>query len=409
MSSFSIPLTGLEAASSALDTIANNLSNMNTTAFKSQTASFADLIYQQVGASGNGDPIELGGGVQVNATDTDFSGGSLNPAGSATDMAIDGNGFFIVQNGNGTTSLTRDGSFSTNANGDLVTQGGLAVMGYPAQNGVIDASSGLAPIQLPENQVESAQASSNFSLTGNLDSSAAVGATASMPVTVYDSLGQQQNVTINFTKTAANSWSYNISLPSGAATGGSGLTGTLTFNSSGNLVSPSSNVSNISFTGLSDGASSLNMTWNLFGSNQTSNMSQVATATTCSPSTTDGYASGNYTGFSVGSSGIISAQFSNGRTQAIGQVALANVSNDQGLQIEGGNLYQTTLASGNSSVGIAGTGTLGDIEGSELEGSNVNISTEFANLVVAQNSYEASSKAITTFDHVDQDTINMIS
>lgn len=409
MSSFSIPLTGLEAASSSLDTIANNLSNMNTTAFKSQTASFADLFYQQIGGAGNGDPIEVGGGVQVNATDTDFSSGSLNPADSSADMAIDGNGFFVVQNSAGSTFLTRDGSFSTDADGNLVTQGGLSVMGYPAQDGVINTSSSLSPIQIPENAVESPSASKNFSFTANLDSSAAVGTSTSIPVTAYDSLGQQQNVTIKLTKTATNTWSYSISLPSGASTSGSGLTGTLTFNSSGNLVSPSSNISNIDFTGLSDGASNLSMNWNLYGSNGTSNISQVATTTSCSASTTDGYASGNYSGFSVSSDGVVSVEFSNGRTQAVGQVALASVANDQGLKIDGNNLYETTLASGNTAIGQAGTGTLGDIKDSELEGSNVNISTDFSNLVVAQNAYEASSKAITTFDHVDQDTINMIS
>jgi flagellar hook protein FlgE len=124
--------------------------------------------------------------------------------------------------------------------------------------------------------------------------------------------------------------------------------------------------------------------------------------------TQDGYASGSYQGFSVDASGVVSASFSNGETQVVGQVALANVANQQGLTIEAGNNYGTTTASGTATVGIAGTGGLGTLEDEALEESNVDISTQFANLIVAQQAFQASSKAITTFDTISQDTINMI-
>ncbi len=408
MSSFSIPLTGLEASSTALDTIANNLSNMNTTAFKSQEASFGDLFYQQIGDSGSGDPLQVGAGVQVAATNTDFSQGTVSETGNATDVALNGSGFFVVQNSDGTSAYTRDGSFNLTSNGDLTTQGGQAVMGYPAANGVVNTNSALTPIQIPVGQVEQPSATQNFGLTANLDSSAAVGTNFSAQVPMYDSLGQTQDVTINFTKTAANTWNYSLALPAGAATGGAGLTGTLQFDSNGNLISPAANVGGISFTGLTDGANNMTLNWNLYNSNGTGTISQVDTTSGYSATTQDGYPSGQYTGFTIGSDGTVSAQFSNGRTQAVGQLALASITNEQGLKLEGGDLYQTTLASGGASIGLAGSAGLGTVQDSALEGSNVNISTEFSNLVVAQNAYEASSKALTTFDQVAQDTINII-
>src|SRR5580698_9781899 len=126
MSSFSIPLTGLEAATTDLNTIANNLSNMNTTAFKSQNVSFADLFYQQIGSTGSGNPLEVGTGVQVASTSTDFTEGGVNQTGNSSDVMLNGSGFFIVQNG-GTTEYTRDGSFTQSPAGTLITQGGFQV------------------------------------------------------------------------------------------------------------------------------------------------------------------------------------------------------------------------------------------------------------------------------------------
>jgi flagellar hook protein FlgE len=408
MSSFSIPLTGLEASSTALDTVANNLSNMNTTAFKSQQASFGDLFYQQIGNSGSGDPLEVGAGVQVAATNTNFAQGSVSATGNATDVALNGSGFFVVQNSDGTSAYTRDGNFTLTSNGDLTTQGGQAVLGYPAANGVVNTNAALNAIQIPVGQVEQPSATQNFGLTANLNSSAAVGTNFTAQVPMYDSLGQPQNVNISFTKTAANTWNYSLALPAGASTGGTGLTGTLQFDSNGNLTSPAANLTGISFTGLTDGASSMSLNWNLYNSNGTGTITQVDTTSGYSATTQDGYPSGQYTGFTIGSDGKVSAQFSNGRTQAVGQLALASITNEQGLKLEGGDLYQTTLASGGASIGLAGSAGLGTVQDSALEGSNVNISTEFSNLVVAQNAYEASSKALTTFDQVAQDTINII-
>ena len=410
MSSFSIPLTGLEASTTDLNTIANNLANMNTTAFKAQDVSFSDLFYQQIGTSGSGDPLEVGAGTQVAATSTDFTEGSVNSTGNEDDMAIGGTtgaGFFIVQNGN-TTEYTRDGSFTISPQGYLTTQGGLQVMGYPVVGGAVDTNAPLVPIQVPVGSAQQPAATQNLSITANLDSSSAVGTQVTGQVQLYDSLGQAYNATVTFTNNGGGQWGYNIALPAGAATGGANLNGTLTFDANGNLIAPAANINGISFTGLADGASNMTFNWNLYGSNGQSTITQFASDSDVASYTQDGYASGEYQGFTVDSDGLISAQFSNGETQPVGQIALANVVNPEGLSVQGGNLYQTTLASGGASIGVAGTGGLGTIQDSALEASNVNISTEFSNLIVAQQAYEASSKAITTFDTVSQDTINMI-
>ena len=157
MASFSIPLTGLNADSTALNTIANNLSNMNTTGFKSETVNFADLFYQQVGSAGSGDPIQTGSGTQVASTTTDFSDGTPTSTQVSTDVALQGNGFFVVSDGS-SQYLTRAGDFSIDSNGNLTTANGHNVMGYPGVNGVVNTNSPLVPINIPESAILPPQA-----------------------------------------------------------------------------------------------------------------------------------------------------------------------------------------------------------------------------------------------------------
>jgi len=825
MPSFYIPLSGLNADSTALNTIANNLANMNTTGFKSQTTNFSDLFYQQVGANGAGDEIQAGTGVQVASNSTDFTGGSISSTGVSTDAAIDGSGFFVLDR-NGSQLYTRSGDFQTGTTGILESLDGLAVMGYGAKNGVINTSGGLVDITIPTGQVMNPSATTTFSTTTNLNSQDAIGSStsASDQTKIYDSLGNSYEATVTYTKTGINTWTYSITVPdnlaaspataaaatilnvAGAAstattvtipaaasaaaptlfvstltpsstvaganttysynfgTGGSvngtasmtiggvalaipaageslaalqgqitalgqagvsanvtgnvltitaptavatamaaasavagalsgntlnytfntggtvdpasnliitgqtatgatasivaptltggetmaqyaaalttqlgtagitnvtvnpiaatnqlsivgadvsttgsvnqdlagtttnynfgstatvgagtnfvitgqtatgatasitaptvtagetvaqyaaaltaalgpaganlvgvkvsssggqlsitganmtnagsmsedlqastvsynfglsngtlatvdstsnltitGLTsggssatiaaptvtpgesigayatalntalgaagiagvtvsstaagqlniaganfttsgnvvqdpvasanatGAMTFNSNGQLTSPAANLSGISFAGLSDGAATLNMTWNLFGANGTAGISQTASADATSATTQDGYTTGTNTGFTItGSNGIVAATYSNGQTQDVGQIAVATVSNLQGMVDVGSTEYAATSASGSASVGIAGTGERGTVKGSSLEASNVNISAEFSELIIAQRAFEANSKAVTTFDTVTQETINMI-
>ncbi len=541
MGNFSIALSGLEADSTALNTIGNNLANLNTTAYKGQTTSFEDLFYQQIGQSGSCDAIQVGAGTKVSGTTTDFSDGTILPDAdtNTTDMALDGNGFFMVEQ-NGQVSLTRAGNFQVANNGDLTTQDGQQVLGYPAVNqaakatqnfsvpanldsaaapgatfssqvqvfdslgsshqatitytntaantwnysvalpaadttaapvpvtgtltfasgvasisnpaisfsgladgantlnmtwnpsgitnlasasanissaqdgnaavnGVVNTNTNPQPITLPVGSTEGAQATQTISATVNLNEGAAVGTIFTTPIKVYDSLGQSHQVTITYDKTATNTWSYAVSLPTGDATGAPvNNTGTLTFDSNGNLTSPMGSVTGISFPGMADGASDLTFNWNLNGSGSTPTVTQLASANTNGTVNQDGFASGNYTGIKVDSSGVITAQFSNGQEQTIGQIAVANVANVQGLVATGGNNFQTTAASGQAVAGVAGTGGRGVVDDGELEQSNVNISTEFSNLIVAQRAFEANSKTVTTFDTISQDVISMV-
>jgi flagellar hook protein FlgE len=410
MGNFSIALSGLQADSTALNTIGNNLANLNTTAYKGQTTSFEDLFHQQIGESGSGDPIQVGSGTKVGGTSTNFSEGTLLPDadGNTSDMALDGNGFFMVQQ-NGQQSLTRAGNFTVANNGSLTTQDGQNVLGYPAVSGVVNTNTNPQPITLPVGSTEGAQATQNISATVNLNSNATVGTQFTTPVGVFDSLGQSHQATITYDKTGTNTWSYSVTLPAGDATGTPvNNTGTLTFDSNGNLTSPTGTVSGISFPGMADGASDLTFNWNLNGSGSSPTVTQLASANTNGANNQDGFASGNYTGFTVDPSGVIQAQFSNGNTQTIGQVAVANVANLQGLVSVGGNNYQTTAASGQAVAGVAGTGGRGAVDDSALEQSNVNISTEFSNLIIAQRSFEANSKTVTTFDTISQDVIAMV-
>jgi flagellar hook protein FlgE len=517
MASFSIPLTGLEADSTALNTIANNLANMSTTGFKSQSTSFSDLLYQQIGTSGSGDEIQMGSGVKVAANTTDFTTGSISSTDVSSDVAIDGSGFFVLDN-NGSQLLTRDGGFQLSSNGTLESTNGLAVMGYPAVNGVVNPGAPLTDIVIPTGQTMNPAATTTFSMTQNLDSSDAVGATTTGSLQVYDSLGKSYEATVTYTKTGTNQWSYGISLPDTlqgatavvagvttttynfganggvlatvdpstdltitgltagggtatiavpavpagtivgvagppatgyvallqnaitaagianvnvAATAGGQLTitgtnfstsgtvvqdpvpsasaqGTLNFNANGDLISPAADVAGITFSGLSDGAAGLNLTWDLYGANGTGNISQTASTSSTSSTHQSGYPTGTYQSFSIGSDGTIAVSYSNGQTQNVGQIAIATVSNQEGLVALGSTEYQTTNASGTATVGIAGTSGRGALEGSSLEASNVNISTEFSDLIVAQRAFEANAKSVTTFDTVTQDAINMV-
>lgn len=408
MPNFSIALTGLQADSTALNTIGNNLANLNTTAFKKQSATFEDLFYQTIGTTGASDSLQVGVGTRVSGTASNFSQGSLTTTSNATDLALNGNGFFVVER-QGVQALTRAGDFQTDLSGNLITSSGESVMGFSLTNGKPNVNAGLVPIQIPLAATEPAQATGSVALTTSLDASAATGAVFSSPVKLYDSLGTAHSGTVTFTKTSASTWSYGVTIPSADATGTPvNNTGTLTFDSSGKLVTPAANVSGIAFPGMADGAADLKFSLNLFDSGGNPLITQTAGTSNTSAITQDGYAAGSYQSFSVDGTGLISAQFSNGHTAAVGQVAVANVANVAGLTRLGSNDFGATLSSGAILTGVANVGGRGSIEGEALEQSNVDISQEFSDLIIAQRAFEANSKTVTTFDQVTQTAIGML-
>jgi flagellar hook protein FlgE len=410
MASFSIPLSGLASTGEALNIISNNLANLNTDGYKDQSANFQDLFYQNYGTDGSGDPIQVGAGTEVGSTSTNYSDGNLQDTGVNSNAAITGSGFFITESANGTVQYTRAGDFTVNSSGQLVTTTGQTVMGYPATNGVVDTGAALSPITVGQGTNSPPAATTTMQQNTNLDAGATVGTTFSTPQTVYDSLGVAHTLTFSYTMTAPETWSYQVTLPA-ADTGGTGnptvlASGTLTFNSSGNLVAPPSPVA-VNLTGLADGAANMNVSWNLLDSSGNSLITQVALPSATSATNQNGFVSGTLQNYTIMQDGTVEGQYSNGQTAAIGQIALANFANPQGLQLQGAGEYQTTLASGAAVVGIAGTGGLGTLTGGAVELSNVDISTEFTNLIVVQRAFEADARVVTTFDSVSSSTINL--
>jgi len=414
MPTFSIPLSGLTAMSTALSAIANNLANLNTTGYKDTQVQFRDLFYQSLGTSGAGDPIQLGAGTGVGAMPSLFTQGSVNPTGVATDVAIIGEGFFVTQK-DGVTTYTRAGDFSVDKNAFLVTEDGQQVLGFPFVNGAITTGQGLTPLSLGTGTISPPTPTANVQINTNLDASAAVGDDFSTPVTIFDSLGASHVLTFTFAKTSANNWTYQISMPA-AELGAVGTppapqtgilqTGTLTFDGTGALVTPAADVTGIQITNFADGANDMAFDWTLFnGANSV--LTQVAAPSSTSSTQQDGSGSGSLVNFSIGADGLITGNFSNGKTATLGQLALATFPDEQGLLRTGRNGYSETLASGQAVVGAPGTGGRGSLSGGGLELSNVDIATEFAAMIVAQRGFQANARVVTTFDEVTQDTINL--
>jgi flagellar hook protein FlgE len=410
MPNFSIPLSGLTAASQALSVISDNLANLNTVGFKESKASFSDLFYQAFGTNGANNPIQVGEGVAVNSVTPTFTSGTLESTGVPTDAAITGNGFFITEK-DGVSRYTRAGNFTTTSQGQLITQNGQLVMGYPAANGVISPSQTLAPLVINQGQLIPSNPTTAMQTQTNLDAGAVVGDTFSSPITVFDSLGNTHVLTNQFTKTGPNAWSYQITLP-GADTGGTVPTvvsaGALTFNGDGTLATPAAPVTGIAITGLADGASNMSVTWNLKDSAGNSLLTQSASPSTTANTFQDGYGVGTLSDFTITSDGTIEGSFSNNQTLALGRIALANFANPQGLKEVGQNSYETTLSSGAPVVGAAGSGGRGTITGGSLEQSNVDIATEFSNMIITQRGYQANARVVTTFDQLTQSAINMV-
>jgi len=326
----------------------------------------------------------------------------------ATDVAIQGSGFFLVQDASGVISYTRAGDFSE-LNNFLVTPAGQQVLGYPAVNGIINTGTGVGPLQLGAGTISPPTATTNVELTTNLNASATpTDPPFSTPITVYDSLGASHVLNFTFTNTGPGAWNYSITVPA-ADVGGTGnptviQNGTLAFDSNGNLTTPAADVAGITIAGLADGASDLTFNWQLYsGGNPV--LTQVASPSSTNSASQNGAGSGALVKFTIGSDGIITGSFSNGKTQALGQLALATFANNDGLQLEGNTDFSPTLASGQAVVGAPNAGGRGSLSGGALELSNVDIATEFANLIVAQRGFEADAKAVTTFDQITQDTI----
>ncbi len=426
MSFFAVPLSGLNASQSSLQAISSNLANTNTDGYKDQNVTFSDLFAQSGATNGALDPVQVGQGVRTASTTSNFTDGPTSATNISSNMALSGDGFFVVQQTNGAVAYSRAGDFTANKSGQLVAPDGSLVLGYPAQNGVVQTASALQPLNVGTGLTSPASATTEFNADINLDANTAVGATASPSsiINTFDSLGEQQVLTINYTRTASG-WSYEVTVPTSTLTppstppsppAGPNTTvasGNLTFDSSGNLTSPviaggKPGSISIAVPPLADGSAPLNINWNLGDSSGRSTVTQTSLATATANTVSDGRQAGTLHDYSVEKDGTIEGSFSNGATIALGQVAVATVENTQGLQQIGNNLFQVTAGSGQAQVGLAGTGGRATIVGGSVEGSNVDVASEFSKMIVAQQSYQANAKVVSTLNQVSQATLAMI-
>ncbi|MBV9761643.1 MAG: flagellar hook protein FlgE [Acidobacteriaceae bacterium] len=417
LTAFSTALSALSADSTAISVVGNNLANLNTTGFKASSVEFQDLLYETLGSS------QVGMGVQQPTTERVFSQGATQSSSNPLDVAISGQGFLIAKTPSGAIQYTRDGSLTTDSQGNLQTANGDYVQGWSSLTGNVNATGPIGNITVPTGSLRQATPTANMSITMNLDATAANTTpssggvanppTFSTPIEVYDSLGNSHVVTVDFWKTASATpstpaqWTWAASVP--ATDGTTTSTGTLQFDQNGNLVSPSSTSTPpaITLTGLTDGASDLTMNWNLF-SNGNSTITQYAQASSMSTNSQDGSAAAQMTQISIGNGGVVLAQLSNGQEMQVGQLAMANFVNPDSLIAVGNNNYQVSGFTSNAAVGVPNSGGRGQILGSSLESSTVDISTEFTNLMTYQNSYEAASRVITTADTIMQQTLNIM-
>ena len=423
MGNFSIALSGLNAQASALNIVSDNLANLNTTGFKEGTASFQDLVTEAMSSSSPN-----GAGVSSVLAQRTFSQGSIQVTSGAFDAAIEGSGFFVVQNAQGQQFYTRAGNFSLDTNGNLVDSKGDFVLGWTTPNGVVNASGAPGKITVPAGSTVQPSPTTQFSIMANLNAAAlTTDATGSFstPVQVIDSLGEAHTLSVTFTKTASNTWDYAVTVPSADLTGGSTdplAKGTLTFDSNGQLKSPappsgtgsgsgggsgSGSTVDVKLAGLADGASDLDVTWNLYATDNSAMVTQFAAASAVSATNVDGVAAAQLSQVSLADGGNIVAQFSNGKQQVIGQLALANIPNPSSLIAAGANNFTIGANTGTPTLGAPQTGGLGQIKANALEASNVDIATEFTKLMTYQRSYEANSRTITTLDQMAQDLMQM--
>jgi flagellar hook protein FlgE len=379
--------------------------------------SFQDLVSQTVGGAST-NPMQIGLGVTMGSISPVFSQGGIQSTKEATNVAIQGNGFFIVRNSGG-NSYTRAGNFTFDSAGKLVTPDGQFVQGYTqtdAVTGAIITTGVPTDITVPPGVLRPPVATSSFQTKTNLDANAAVGSTFTTSVQIYDSLGKPHVATILYTKTAASAWSYEVTVPATEATGTAGTTagtvrlgpvGAITFSGLGAMTSPVADVSLPGPTTWTNGATVSAITWDLIDASSIPALTGFTSPSSTNSISQNGAAAGQIENISITSDGSIMATFGAGQQVALGQLALANFNNPKGLLKLGGSRYGESGAAGVPNVGVAGTGGRGSLIGSALESSNVDIAQEFTNMIMAQRGYQANSKTIMTVDEMLVETLSL--
>jgi flagellar hook protein FlgE len=411
-------ISGLRGHQIMMDVIGNNIANVNTVGFKSGRVNFQDIMSQTLhgatasqGGLGSINPAQIGLGMSVAGIDVLQTQGNLQATGKTTDMALQGDGFFVESDGTN-TYYTRDGAFDIALDGSLGNPAsGMKVQGWQADaTGNVDITQAIGNIVIPIGQRTTAQATTTVNLSGNLDAGAANGDSVPTTMTVFDSLGIAHSVKVTFTKTAANTWDWavtkdaadtGIAIAQTAYSAGPPVVpavnnGTLTFSTSG---IETASTGSLSFT-FPDGATATTPAIDFGPMSQFSGTSQPS-------GRTDGFTSGTLTTFAVGSTGEISGVYSNGSTQVLGQIALAGFLNSAGLLRSGANNFSSTSASGAANIGRAGSGGRGTVTTGVLEMSNVDLATQFTSMITAERGFQANGRVITTSDEMLQELVNL--
>jgi flagellar hook protein FlgE len=403
--SFQTGLSGLNAASKSLDVTGNNIANANTIGMKSARAEFSDLVATSLGGGGGGSS-SAGIGVTVATVSRQFSQGNINVTGNSLDVAITGGGFFQVTKTDGTIGYTRDGQFKLDKDGNLVTNSGSNIMGYTTDT--VGTPTSINPIKMsvPSGAPIPASATTAITAEFNLDSRVPVAATATPPtprttygtaVTAFDSQGAEVPVSLYFERvasTATDNWDvYDVS------SGGLPLF-QMQFNATGTLVSPAvAPTLNI--------ATPSPVTPNISATLDISKVSQYGSSFNVTNTSQNGYTSGELTSITIAQTGGITTRYSNGQTQVLGQIALANFRNEQALTPVGGGEYLETSSSGQPILGSPGVGKFGQLRAGALEESNVDLTAELVNMMTAQRAYQANAQTIKTQDQVLSTLVNL--
>jgi flagellar hook protein FlgE len=404
MSAFNIALSGLTAASTDLDVVSNNVANADTTGFKSSRAEFADVY---AAGAVNLNQSSVGQGVRVASVAQQFTQGDVTTTGSNLDLAINGNGFFTLEDANGIV-YSRNGEFTQDLNGNVVNATGQALQVYPPT-----ANGGFNTGTTTDLNLETAQSAPAATTTGtvilNLPAASTPPALPFNPTnpatynqststTVYDSLGNAHTSTLFFTQTAVpNVWNVNMTVDGTAV----GATQTLTFSNTGAVTAPVGGA--LAFNGYAptDGAAAMNMSFNFGQSTQYGGDFGVTSIVQ------NGFATGQLSTVSISGSGIVSAVYTNGRTTQLGQIAMANFPNPGGLKQLGDTNWAETFQSGTVVEGTASSAGFGSIQSGALESSNVDLTTELVNMITAQRAFQANAQAITTANQDSQTVIAM--
>ncbi|WP_434656182.1 flagellar basal-body rod protein FlgF [Thermoanaerobacterium thermosaccharolyticum] len=412
-------VSGLKAHQAEMDVIGNNIANVNTVGFKASRMTFKEIFNQTIkGASapqGNGggtNPQQVGLGVAIASIDTLFTNGGSQRTDNPKDLSIDGNGFFIVNNG-GANLYTRAGNFSFDSNGDLVTPDGYKVMGWISQDGkTVNTDTGnLSPISIKNWSSTSPASTKLIQLGGNLDAGTSIGSSVSYNVTIYDSQGGSHVATIQFTKKDnAGNWDVSITNFDGTDLSSPVNIGSIKFDSAGLIDQTNPSSFTVSSSSLLGANTNTNATLGDGTNNITIDLSKLtmySNPTDLRELSKDGNSAGSIENINIDQYGVVSGIYSNGRTQVIGQIALADFQNTQGLEKVGNTMFINTVNSGDPMIGAANTGTRGTINPGTLEMSNVDLANEFANMITTQRGFEANSKVITTSDEILQDLVNL--